>query len=225
MNREDEVTVRAVAARLFDESDDLELVGRGEIHRARVDEVLDDVARAQAGRVARHAVAWDGPEAWLELVEAGAVPDTLPLTPMPLPEGYRDNSALQQVPIGPRKRLAGALEGWALTSEGTTPPHRIRLWREEVVHARLGHYHLWVAMEPRQALVVARERSVGQVAGGVAVTLLSGVGAGGFGLLLGPVVGACAFAFGASLMGLTTSQALRRRYATLWLREDSGDQG
>jgi hypothetical protein len=222
VNVEVEAIVREVAAELFDgDTDDLEILERGEIHRARVDEILDEEGRQQAGRVARHAVAWDGPEAWLAIVASGAVPDTLPLTPMPLPEGYRDSSALQQLPEGPRARLERSLEAWAVTSEGTTPPHRIRLWREEVAHAKLGHYHLWVALEPRQALVVARERSAGQVAGGVAVTLLSGVGAGGFGLLLGPVVGACAFVFGAGLMAVTTGQVLRRRYSTQWLREPS----
>tara|TARA_B100001750_G_scaffold147549_1_gene117990 strand:- start:49 stop:726 length:678 start_codon:yes stop_codon:yes gene_type:complete len=216
--------VREVAAReeFFSDLDDLELVGRGEVHRARVDETLDAEARAQAGRVARHAIAWDGPPEWLALVDAGAVPDTIPLTPMPLPEGYRDGSALQQLPQGPRRRLAGALQGWAFTSEGATPPHRIRLWREEVAHARLGRYHLWVALEPRQALIVAHERSAAQVAGGVMVTVLGGVGAGGFGLLLGPAMGVGAFVFGASLTGVTVGQALRRRFTTAWLREDGG---
>ena len=218
-----EATVREVALReeFFDDLRDLTLLGRGEIHRARVDEVLDVEARTQAGRVVRHAIAWDGPPAWMELVQSGAVPDSLPLTPMPLPEGYRDSSALQQLPVGPRRRLASVLQGWALTSEGTTPPHRIRLWREEVAHAKVGHYHLWVALEAKQALIVAHERTAGQVAGGVAVTLLGGVGVGGFGLLLGPALGVGAFVFGASLMGVTVGQALRQRFKVAWLREDS----
>lgn len=222
MSEDAETIVRTVAEseEFFDDLEDLVVLGRGEIHRARVDEVLDEEAAGQAGRVARHAVAWDGPRAWLDLVAAGAVPDSLPLTPMPLPEGYRDSSALQQLPEGPRRRLAGALQGWALTSEGTTPPHRIRLWREEVIHAQLGSYHLWVASEPKQALVVAHERTAGQVAGGVVVTLLSGLGAGGFGMLLGPVVGAGAFVFGAGLMGVTAGQVLKQRFRTAWLREE-----
>ena len=223
MSDDSERIVREIAEaeEFFDDLEDLTVLGRGEIHRARVDEVLDEESSSQAGRLARHAVAWDGPPAWLELVESGAVPDALPLTPMPLPEGYRDSSALQQLPEGPRRRLAGALEGWALTSEGTTPPHRIRLWRDDVIHARLGSYHLWVSTEPRQALVVAHERTPTQIAGGVVVTLLSGVGAGGFGLVLGPVVGACAFVFGAGLMGVTAGQVLKRRYRTAWLREET----
>ena len=212
-----EQTVVKVAVDLFRDVEGLTITEVANVHRARVDEVLDEEARSQAGRIARHAVAWDGPEAWMAMVEAEAVPEDLPMAPMPLPEGYRQNSALQQVPNGPRERLARSLEGWALTSGGSSR-HRVRLWREEVAHARLGHYHLWTSLEPAEALLVVRERSSSEIAGGAALTLLAGLGAGGFGMLLGPAVAAGAFAFGAGLMAVQTTQVLRRRFATLWTR-------
>ncbi|HJL47051.1 MAG TPA: hypothetical protein RMG45_14470, partial [Polyangiaceae bacterium LLY-WYZ-15_(1-7)] len=147
----------------------------------------------------------------------GAVPEGLQMAPLPLPEAYRGGaSALGQLPEHVRERLQRELDGWARDSGGVVPPHRVKAWREEVVHARTGELHVWVGGTSQQLLLVVRERTGWRVARGAGITALAGAGAGGFGLVLGPLIGASAFVLGASIAGAQVWETLRRRWRTVW---------
>ncbi|HJL00100.1 MAG TPA: hypothetical protein RMH85_32830 [Polyangiaceae bacterium LLY-WYZ-15_(1-7)] len=195
----------------------MRVVAVGEVVRAQLDESLDETGSRQLGRVARQAVAWAGPPPWEEMVEEGAVPEGLQMAPLPLPEAYRGGaSALGQLPEHVRERLQRELDGWARDSGGVVPPHRVKAWREEVVHARTGELHVWVGGTSQQLLLVVRERTGWRVARGAGITALAGAGAGGFGLVLGPLIGASAFVLGASIAGAQVWETLRRRWRTVW---------
>ena len=92
----------------------------------------------------------------------------------------------------------------------------LKAWREEVVHARTGELHVWVGGTSQQLLLVVRERTGWRVARGAGITALAGAGAGGFGLVLGPLIGASAFVLGASIAGAQVWETLRRRWRTVW---------
>jgi len=217
--REEEVrdARRLLAPLLPEQAEDLVAEDVAELYRARIDEILDEEGASQRGREARTAVAWEGPDAWMKLVADDAVEAELQLPVMPLPEGYRQGvAALDQLPKELSKRLNQELERWATFSGGPPPPHRIQLWRERVVHLRRGALHAWVGMHARHPLLVVRQRTKAQLAGGVAVTVLAGAGAGGFGLALHPFVGIGAFLMGSGIMGVTSFETLRKRYRPLW---------
>ena len=219
----DEEVRRLCGPLLPNHVDQLEVKVTAEVYRARIDEVLDTEAEDQPGRVARRAIAWDGPSQWHSAVSDGAVDEDLPLSPMLLPEGYRSGvAAIEHLPRDLAAQLDAALDGWARDSGGIAPPHRIRLWRERVALAEVGSLKVWVGLSSQSPLLVLRQRTSWHWMRGAGITVLAGVGAGGFGLALNPFVAVSAFVLGSCVAGATTFETLRRRYQPLWSHQ-AGD--
>ena len=188
----------------------------GEIVKARMEEVLVDDAERQRGRIQRTQVAWEGPDVWQEMTADDAIPDDLPLDPMPLPEGYRGAASIAQLPDAVQARLRPTLDEWARNSGGVAPPHKVKAWRLEVVHAFSAPFHLFVGVKRRELLLGVEQRTAKKVARGFALTALSGAGLGGFGLLLGPWVGMASFFFGSAIAATQVQSGLRKRYRLIY---------
>ncbi|MEM1414682.1 MAG: hypothetical protein AAGH15_07270 [Myxococcota bacterium] len=214
-----EAEVRRLAAKLLSPKRvaTLSVRERGEVLRARLEEVIDDADdRHATWRIARKATFWAGPPGWVRLVEDGAASDDLPLAPVPLPESYREGRAIDRLPDGLAEQVKEELTVWTRESGGVEPKHRVTLWREDVVLAVASPFHLWIGLRSRHPLLVLRERTRRQIANGAAVTVLAGLGAGGFGLVVAPWLAAGAFAFGAGVAGSQVAEQLRKRYRPVW---------
>ncbi len=188
----------------------------GEIVKARLEEILGEDGETQRGRVQRSDVAWKGPPLWLAMQSDDAVPPDLPLAVMPLPEAYRGAASLGQLPKPVQDHLRDTLDGWARTSGGVTPPHRVSAWRSDCGHAYASPYHLWVDLHTREVLLAVEERTKGKIMRGMAMTGLAGAGAGGFGLLLGPYVAVLSLVFGSTVAAVQVRDGLKRKYRTVY---------
>ncbi len=214
-----EAEVKRLASKLLTPGrvEKLQVVEAGEVLRARLSEVLGDADDDKASwRIARKATFWAGTPGWMKLVDDGAASNDLPLAPVPLPEGYREGRAIDRLPGELAHQVKDELAAWTRLSGGVPPKHEVALWREDVVHAVAEPYHLWIGLRSRHPLLVLRARTRKELAHGAAVTVLAGLGAGGFGLVVAPWLAAGAFAFGAGIAGSQVAEQLGRRYRPVW---------